>query len=57
MIPLVGTASKGLNAAWYASQGQYGNAALSAVYAIPEAGDIPDAAKLGKDVTGLLKLA
>ncbi len=53
MVPELGTVTEGANAALYAAQGQYGNAAMSAVSAIPVAGDVTDSARLGKDATGL----
>ena len=53
MVPELGTATEGANAALYAAQGQYGNAATSAMSAIPVAGDVTDSARLGKDATGL----
>ncbi len=53
MVPELGTVTEGANAALYAAQGQYGNAATSAVSAIPVAGDVTDSVRLGKDATGL----
>ena len=53
MVPEVGTVTEGANAALYAAQGQYGNAATSALSAIPVAGDVTDSARLGKDAAGL----
>ncbi len=53
MVPELGTVTEGANAALYAAQGQYGNAATSAMSAIPVAGDVTDSVRLGKDATGL----
>ncbi len=49
MVPVVGTVSEGINAGWYAAQGDYGDAALAGVSAIPIAGDFADGARLAKD--------
>jgi len=46
-IPVVGAVADLANAGWYAAEGDYVNAGLSAVGAIPFAGDAATAAKLG----------
>lgn len=38
MVPMVGTVASGINAAWYAAEGDYVNAGLSAASMIPFAG-------------------
>jgi hypothetical protein len=48
-VPGLGTVTGLVNAGWYAAEGDWGNAALSAATAIPIAGDFVDAAKVGKD--------
>lgn len=55
MVPVVGTVAEGVNAGWYAVQGDYGDAALSAASAIPVAGDAADAARLARDGIGLAR--
>jgi len=57
MVPGVGTATEGANAALYMAQGDHANAALAGASAIPGAGDIVDAGRLGKDAIGLTKTA
>jgi RHS repeat-associated protein len=49
MIPLFGAIPDGINAIWYAKDGEWGNAGLSLVNAIPFVGDITDSLKIGKD--------
>jgi hypothetical protein len=49
MVPVVGTVANLANAGWYAVDGDWKDAAWSAVAAIPIEGDVADAAKLGKD--------
>jgi hypothetical protein len=49
LIPVVGTVSEGINAGWYAAEGDMADAALAGASAIPIAGDFADAARLGKD--------
>ncbi|PSN13170.1 hypothetical protein C7293_17100 [filamentous cyanobacterium CCT1] len=50
-IPVVGAIADLANAAWYAAEGDYFNAGLSAVSAIPGIGDAAAAAKLGVRAT------
>ena len=40
MVPIVGNAADGINAAWYAAEGQYLDAALSSIALIPGLGQI-----------------
>lgn len=47
LVPLVGNIADGANAAWYAGEGDYKNAALSAAAAIPGAGYAAFGAKMG----------
>lgn len=47
MIPVIGAPADAINAGWYAVQGDWGNAALSAATAIPGLGDVVGVAKLG----------
>jgi len=47
LIPVVGTAADLVNAGWYAAEGDYVNAGLSALGAIPGIGDAATATKLG----------
>jgi hypothetical protein len=54
-VPGLGIATGLINAGWYAAEGDWGNAALSAATAIPVAGDFVDAAKVGKDVVTIGK--
>lgn len=46
MIPVIGTAADLINAGWYAAEGDYVNAGLSALGAVPGIGDAATAAKL-----------
>ena len=55
MVPVVGSVAEGVNAGWYAAQGDYGDALLSAASAIPVAGDAADAARLTRDGIGLAR--
>jgi hypothetical protein len=55
MVPIVGSVAEGVNAGWYAAQGDYADAALSAAAAIPVAGDAADAARLTRDGIGLAR--
>jgi hypothetical protein len=55
MVPVVGSVAESVNAGWYAAQGDYGDAALSAASAIPIAGDAADAARLTRDGIGLAR--
>ncbi|MBV9564313.1 MAG: hypothetical protein JOY90_28310 [Bradyrhizobium sp.] len=48
-VPGLGTVTGLVNAGWYAAEGDWKDAALSAATAIPIAGDFVDAAKVGKD--------
>lgn len=48
MVPVVGEVADLANAGWYAAEGDYTNAALSAAGAIPFAGNAATAAKWGK---------
>jgi len=50
MLPVVGAPADAINAGWYAAQGDWTDAALSAATAIPFAGDAAGALKLGKNV-------
>jgi hypothetical protein len=54
-VPGLGTVTGLVNAGWYAAEGDWGDAALSAATAIPIAGDFADAAKVGKDALTLGK--
>jgi|GEM_PF-4487490 hypothetical protein len=47
LIPVVGAAADLINAGWYAAEGDYVNAGLSALGAIPGIGDAATATKLG----------
>jgi hypothetical protein len=47
LIPVVGTAADLINAGWYAAEGDYANAGLSALGAVPGIGDAATVAKLG----------
>lgn len=47
MIPVIGAAADLINAGWYAAEGDYVNAGLSALGAVPGIGDAATAAKLG----------
>jgi hypothetical protein len=47
LVPVVGELADGANAAWYASEGDYTNAALSAAAMVPFAGWGATGAKLG----------
>jgi hypothetical protein len=40
MVPVIGAPADAINAGWYAAQGDWGNAALSAATAIPGPGDV-----------------
>ncbi len=57
MVPGVGTATEGANAALYMAQRDGPDAALAGASAIPGAGDLVGAGRLGKDVIGLTKTA
>jgi filamentous hemagglutinin len=48
MIPVIGAPADAVNAGWYAAQGDWANAALSAATAIPIVGDLAGGAKLGE---------
>ena len=47
MVPVIGAPADAINAGWYAAQGDWGNAALSAATAIPGLGDVVGGARLG----------
>ena len=47
LVPLYGNIADGINAAWYAGEGDYANAALSSAAAIPGAGYAAFGAKMG----------
>jgi len=49
MVPVVGTVANLANAGWYAADGDWADAGMSALAAIPIEGDAVDALKLGKD--------
>jgi len=49
MVPVVGTVANLVNAGWYAAEGDWTDAGMSALAAIPIEGDAVDALKLGKD--------
>jgi hypothetical protein len=51
MIPVIGAPADAINAGWYAAQGDWTNAALSAATAIPGMGDLVGGARLA--TTGL----
>jgi hypothetical protein len=55
MVPVVGTVANLANAGWYAAEGDWTDAAWSAVAAVPIEGDVADAAKLGKDAVNLVE--
>ncbi len=55
MVPVVGGVAEGVNAGWYAAQGDPADAALSGAAAIPVVGDAADAARLTKDGVGLAR--
>jgi hypothetical protein len=55
MVPVVGTVANLANAGWYAAEGDWTDAAWSAVAAIPIEGDVADAAKLGKDAVNIVE--
>lgn len=46
MVPVIGSVADGANAAWYLAEGDYTNAVLSGLGAIPFAGDAATATKL-----------
>ena len=54
MVPVIGAPADAINAGWYAAEGDWGNAALSAATAIPGVGDFVGGARLG---TTALKMA
>jgi hypothetical protein len=55
LVPLVGEAADGINAAWYAVEGDYANAALSAAATIPILGSAATGAKLAaKGVSNII---
>jgi hypothetical protein len=47
MVPVIGAPADAINAGWYAAQGDWANAALSAATAIPGLGDVVGGARLG----------
>lgn len=51
-IPVVGAAADMANAGWYAAKGDWKNASLSAVSAVPGVGDAVAAVKIGAKATG-----
>lgn len=51
-LPGFGSIADGVNAAIYAARGDMGNAAFSAVAAIPGIGDTANALKTGKNMMG-----
>lgn len=54
LIPVVGSAADLINAGWYAAEGDYANAGLSALGAVPGFGDAATTAKLvGTAAVGL----
>jgi hypothetical protein len=57
MVPVVGEVADLANAGWYAAEGDYTNAALSAAGAIPFAGNAATAAKWGKKAVDAADLA
>ena len=57
LIPGIGEPADLLNAAWYAKEGDYTNAALSAASAIPFAGYAATATKFGLKATDAVKTA
>ena len=56
MVPVIGEVADLANAGWYAAEGDYTNAALSAAGAIPFAGNAATAAKWGKKAVGAAEL-
>jgi len=56
MVPVVGEAADLANAGWYAAEGDYTNAALSAAGAIPFAGNAATVAKWGNKAIGAADL-
>ncbi len=57
MVPVVGEVADLANAGWYAAEGDYTNAALSAAGAIPFAGNAATAAKWGKKAVDAADMA
>jgi hypothetical protein len=57
MVPVIGEVADLANAGWYAAEGDYTNAALSAAGAIPFAGNAATAAKWGNKAVGVADLA
>lgn len=51
-IPVLGAAADMANAGWYAAKGDWKNASLSAVSAVPGVGDAVAAVKIGAKATG-----
>lgn len=48
LVPVIGEAADGLNAAWYTAEGDYLNASLSAAAMIPVVGSVATGARLGR---------
>ena len=57
MIPGLGAFADGANAVWYAVEGDWTNAGLSAMGAIPIAGDAATAARLANRATDAVRVA
>jgi hypothetical protein len=55
LVPLVGEAADGINAAWYAAEGDYANAALSAAATIPGLGVTATLAKHLRKGSGVVR--
>lgn len=51
LVPVIGAPADGINAVWYAAEGDWVNAGLSATGMIPIAGEAATAAKLGVKAT------
>jgi hypothetical protein len=55
LVPLVGEAADGINAAWYAAEGDYANAALSAAATVPGLGVAATLAKHLRKGSGVVR--
>lgn len=53
-IPVVGEIADGIDAIWYACEGDYVNAGISAASMIPFAGWVPAGARMGKKLVGVV---
>ncbi|MEL6816741.1 MAG: hypothetical protein AAFP03_18340, partial [Cyanobacteria bacterium J06598_3] len=55
MVPGFGAIADGLNAVWYLAEGNYTDAAMSALAAIPGIGDAAAAGKMGKRASQMMR--